>query len=105
MTNEVVLRGRLSRSPEERVLPSGDSLQVVRVVVARPDGARAGVDWVDCAAWSARLRRTVSRWRADDEVEVHGALRRRFYRTPAGASTLIEVELSGARLIRRAPSA
>lgn len=105
MTNEVVLQGRLSRAPEERVLPSGDVVQVARVVVPRPEGGRAGVDWVDCAAWTSRLRRTVGRWRADDEVEVQGALRRRFYRTPSGPASLVEVELSAARLIRRAPTA
>jgi single-strand DNA-binding protein len=48
--NEVRLVGRVSQQPQERVLPSGDSLWSFRVVVPRPEGrspARAQVDAVD----------------------------------------------------------
>jgi single-strand DNA-binding protein len=105
MTNEVRLQGRLSRPPEEKVLPSGDAVWLVRVVVPRPDDARAGVDWVDCSVWSGRLRRSVRTWDVDDVVEVEGALRRRFYRAGGVPTSVVEVELSAARLIRRAPRA
>lgn len=105
MTNEVVLRGRIPREPEEKVLPSGDLVAVVRLVVARPEQGRPGVDWMDCAVWSRRLRRVVAAWHADDVVEVQGALRRRFYRQGGAPSSLVEVEVHRARLIRRARSA
>ena len=110
MTNQVKLEGRVSRAPEEKVLPSGDSVWVVRVVVPRdataPSSGRPGrptVDWVDCAVWGRRLRRTVATWGEGDQVAVEGALRRRFYRTPGGApSSLVEVEAAAVRVIRRA---
>ena len=103
-TNEVRLVGRLSRPPEERVLPSGDTVWTFRVVVDRPRGgqSRQSVDALECAAWSPRTRRSVSRWAEGDVVEVTGALRRRFFRTGAGAASRVEVEMIAGRLIRRA---
>lgn len=108
--NEVTLVGRLSQVPEERVLPSGDQLWTFRVVVPRPartrPGSRGGlVDALDCAAWTARVRRSVRTWREGDLVQVRGAVRRRFFRTGAGAVSRVEVEVTRARLIRRAASA
>lgn len=101
--NEVRLVGRLSAAPEERVLPSGDVVWVFRVVVPRPDGGgRARVDALECAAWSPRARRAVTSWRDGDVVEVEGAVRRRFFRTGAGAASRVEVEVSRARMVRRA---
>lgn len=110
--NEVRLAGTVSGDPEVRVMPSGDELCVVRVVVPRThrrirsDG-RAGpsVDVLDCCAWDARPRRSLASWRSGDQVEVKGALRRRFYRVGGGPPvSRVEVEISSARLIRRAAS-
>ena len=74
--NEVRLVGRVSQQPEERVLPSGDSVWTFRVVVPRPPGAsrsRQQVDALECAVWSGRARRSVATWAVDDLVEVTGA--------------------------------
>ncbi len=107
--NEVRLVGTVSGDPEARVLPSGDELLVVRVVVprlpvrARSDGRRPpSVDVIDCCAWDARPRRTLGGWEPGDEVEVTGALRRRFYRTGGVPASRVEVEVSSARRLRRA---
>jgi single-strand DNA-binding protein len=107
--NEVRLAGTVSGEPERRVLPSGDELCVVRVVVprltqrVRSDGRRdPSVDVLDCCAWDSRPRRTVAGWRAGDEVEVSGALRRRFYRAGGSTESRVEVEISSARRVRRA---
>lgn len=108
----VRLTGRVSSDPEVRVLPSGDQICSVRVVVRRPTGEtpaqegesrprRPTSDWFVCTAWGARERRTLSGWRAGDEIELEGVLRRRHYRTPGGASSLVEIEVTGAR--RRRP--
>jgi single-strand DNA-binding protein len=105
MTNQVQLQGRLSRPPEEKVLPSGDTVWSFRVVVPRPEGARPGVDWVDCSVWSGRLRRSVASWSVGDVVEVTGALRRRFFRVAGSPVSRVEVEASSGRLIRRADPA
>ena len=103
--NEVRLVGRVSQDPEERVLPSGDLLWTFRVVVPRPEATgRSSVDALECAAWSPRARRSVASWKADDVVEVTGAMRRRFFRTGAGAASRVEVEVSRGRVIRRAGS-
>lgn len=101
MTNDVRLQGRVTRGPEERTMPSGDPLVTFRLSVPRGSD-QSGADWVDCAVWSSRLRRTVGRWAADDEVEVRGQLRRRVYRSPAGPVPLVEVEVSEARRVQKA---
>lgn len=105
--NEVTLVGRVSQAPTERVLPSGDRLWTFRVVVPRPPGrGRLGaVDALDCAVWGGTARRSVRSWREGDLVQVTGAVRRRFFRSGAVAASRVEVEVSGARLIRRAASA
>lgn len=105
VTNEVRLQGRLSREPEERVLPSGDAVWVLRIVMPREEGDRKGVDWIDCAVWGGRLRRSVAGWGTGDVVEVRGALRRRFYRAAGAATSRVEVEARSGRLIRRADPA
>ena len=106
--NEVRLVGRVSQPPEERLLPSGDTLWSFRVIVPRPEDhtrSRHQVDAVDCCVWSGRVRRSVASWRVDDVVEVSGSVRRRFFRTAQGAASRFEVEVSAGRLIRRAASA
>ena len=91
-------------------MPSGDSMWSLRVVVPRTLAAgemarpRGTVDAIECAAWSARMRRAVAGWREGDEVEVHGVLRRRFFRTAAGTASRIEVHVETGRIIRRAGS-
>ncbi|MBU2075726.1 MAG: single-stranded DNA-binding protein [Actinobacteria bacterium] len=105
--NEVTLAGRVSADPEEKQLPSGDTVWVFRLVVRRPEGAgsRQSVDTVDCCAWTPRVQRSVAGWRAGDQVEVRGAVRRRFFRTGAGAQSRVEVEVASGRLRRRGADA
>lgn len=105
--NTVSLTGRVSSAPVERELPSGDVVLTFRLVMPReqtPMTARSKQvsDWVDCAAWSGRLRRSVATWQVGDQVEVEGSLRRRFYRTAGGASSRVEVEVLGGRRVERA---
>lgn len=104
--NEVRLVGRVTLEPTSRELPSGDVLTCFRVAVDRPpDGRRQRVDALECSVWRGRERRTVSRWRVGDLVEVEGAVRRRFFRSAAGTASRVEIEVSAARVIRRAASA
>jgi single-strand DNA-binding protein len=101
--NAVTLQGRLAAGPEPRELPSGDLLLTFRLVVDRPGSAgqtRRQVDTIDCAAWSARVQRTVRSWAAGEAVCVEGHLRRRFRRTPTGATSRVEVEVTRARRAR-----
>lgn len=102
--NEVHLVGRLAATPEEKEMPSGDTLMSFRVVTDRaPDPKRSTkVDALECVAWSGRAKRSVRSWQAGDVVEVDGELRRRFFRTGAGAVSRTEVEVTKARVVRRA---
>jgi single-strand DNA-binding protein len=107
--NEVLLRGRLSGTPEERVLPSGDTVWTFRVVIGRPQGSVAGpasrrarVDTLECAVWSGRVKRSVPTWHDGDVVEVGGALRRRFFNAGGATVSRAEVEVARGKVIRRA---
>jgi single-strand DNA-binding protein len=101
--NEVVLRGRVRHQPERRELPSGSVLVTLRLVVPRttPGPGRATSDWVDCTVWQPALHGRLAGWRAGDQVEVRGALRRRFYRAAGATGTRLEVEVLGGRMLRR----
>ncbi|WP_068324234.1 single-stranded DNA-binding protein [Janibacter terrae] len=94
--NHVEFTGRVSGEPTVREMPSGDELVTLRVVVARGEGHP--VDTIDCACWSAGARRAALRLADGTRVRVEGSLRRRFFRTPGGASSRYEVEV--ARLVR-----
>lgn len=108
--NEVLLVGRVSADPEDRELPSGDVLTTFRLVVDRPPPARrppegsrpATTDTLDCVAWAGGVRRSARALRAGDVVSVEGALRRRFWRSPAGAASRYEIELDTVKRLRKA---
>lgn len=104
--NRVSLSGRISSAPLERQLPSGDRIVTFRIVLAREPTAmtansRQRSDWVDCAAWGGRVRRTAATWRVGDLVELEGALRRRFFRAEGAATSRVEVEMLRGRRLER----
>lgn len=93
--NSVHLVGRVAATGEPRELPSGDTVHTLRVVVTRQvrrGRARSGVDTIDVACRTTAARRAAARVAVDDEVEVEGALRRRFFRTGSGVGSRYEVE-------------
>ena len=84
--NITMLRGRLSRAPEARELPSGDRLVAYEVTVVNP-GQRADsvpVVWHDPPAAALKVG-------AGDDVVVVGRVRRRFFR--AGGLTQSRTEV------------
>jgi single-strand DNA-binding protein len=107
-SNEVHLVGRLAAEPVSRELPSGDLVVTFRLIVTRDRTTRAAaarsatVDTIDCAAWTKAAQRSVRAWEPGDVVDVRGALRRRFWRSPHGPSSRSEVEVSSARRAARA---
>ena len=105
--NDVRLMGRVSTVPEEKTMPSGSVLVSFRIVTDRPPSDQSGVrvDALDCSSWSARVRRSALTWHKGDVVEVSGAVRRRFFATATGRASRVEIEVSAARMVRRAPSA
>lgn len=80
--NDVLLRGRVSAKAIEKELPSGDKVVEFRLIVTRLEGN--GVDTLDIAAWSSKIRRQALALKNDEWVEIAGAIHRRFWKSPTG---------------------
>jgi single-strand DNA-binding protein len=109
--NEVHVVGRLAAQAEQRELPSGDLLTSWRLVVDRPPGRRKApegarettLDTLDCVAWTAGLQRSAAGWEPGDVISVEGAVRRRFWRVPAGGiGSRYEIEVLKAKRVVKA---
>jgi single-strand DNA-binding protein len=107
--NCVFLRGILAAEPEVRSLPSGDEVVSFRLTVTRSAaenraGGRSGpkVDTIDCVTSRPRVRRTVERAAAGQQLELRGALHRRFWRSGAGVASRYEVDVESIRVVRGA---
>ena len=90
--NVVILRGCLSRPPEDRLLASGDHLVSYELTVARP-GARAEtvpVAWMEAPVSAADFA-------VGEEVVVVGWVRRRFF--GRGGATQSRTEVSADRVL------
>jgi single-strand DNA-binding protein len=98
--NQVFLRGRLAAAVEFRNLPSGDALAVFRLTVTRPSADRARVDSIECASVRAKVHRSLARAEPGDQLEVSGALHRRFWRTPTGPASRYAVDVETVRVNR-----
>jgi single-strand DNA-binding protein len=98
--NYIYLHGRLAAGPVHRELPSGDVLAVFRLTVPRPPGERVRVDSIECASVRPRVLKTLERAQPGDELELTGALRRRFWRSPAGPASRYTVDAETLKLSR-----
>ncbi len=102
MSNSVELVGRLGKVTTERDLPSGDRLTAFSVIVDRPEReivGRTKVDAIPCQTFRVSVSSKVSSWECGTEVVAIGVLRRRFWRTPSGLGSAVEVEV---RSLKRA---
>ena len=61
---------------------------------------RPTVDSIPCQTFRTSVARKVSGLAEGDEVEVSGSLRRRFWRTPGGLASALEVEVSSLTRVR-----
>lgn len=98
--NHVYLHGRLADEPLLRELPSGDTLAVFRVTVPRPPGERVRVDSIECATSRPKVLRSLARAHPGDDIEVTGALHRRFWRSPSGPASRYAVDAQSVRVSR-----
>lgn len=91
-TNLAVLVGTLTREPELRSLPSGDTVLALEVTVHPPGGAgeSAPITWFAAPARAAA-------WLVGEELLVIGRVRRRFFR--AGGTTQSRTEVVAARVV------
>ena len=83
--NDLLLRGRVSAPAIEKELPSGDKVAEFRLIVSRAE--RGGVDTLDVAAWSSKVRRSALTLKEGEWVEITGAIHRRFWSGPAGVAS------------------
>ncbi|MCX6435774.1 MAG: single-stranded DNA-binding protein [Actinobacteria bacterium] len=90
--NEVNMRGRVSGTSIEKVLPSGDKVVEFRIIIARAD--RSGVDTLDVGAWNARSRRTALTLKEQEWIEITGSVHRRFWQGSTGVASRWQVEAS-----------
>lgn len=91
----VSITGRIGTRIDERELPSGDTLTVFSIVVDRPKGgpSTVSVDTIPCRASKASVRRRVATLDPGDVVEATGRLHRRFWKSPNGLASALEVEV------------
>ena len=95
--NQVSLVGRLSGKAKEKVLPSGSRVVEFRLIVARADnesGSKQLVDTIDVATWKALGRKSALKFDENSWISVNGAIRRRFWQSPAGLASRWQVEAS-----------
>ncbi|GLU49380.1 single-stranded DNA-binding protein [Nocardiopsis ansamitocini] len=98
--NEILLAGRVTAEPSVRELPSGDQLVTWRIAVTRPPAEQRPnqpADPITCVSFRRDMVELTRDWRIGDTVQVTGALRRRFWRSPSGASSVFEVEAKTVR--------
>jgi len=65
--NDLLLRGRVSAQAVEKELPSGDKVVEFRLIVSRLE--RGGVDTLDIAAWSSKMRRSALTLKEGEWIE------------------------------------
>ncbi|MBT2227292.1 single-stranded DNA-binding protein [Nonomuraea sp. NEAU-A123] len=97
--NEVVLVGRLSATPEDKPLPSGDILTKWRLIVRRPHhrSDQTMTDSVPCATFDPEAAAFVRSLRPRDTMEIKGAFRCHVYGPTAAKIWRYEVEVSMAK--------
>jgi single-strand DNA-binding protein len=88
--NDLMLRGRVSAQAIEKELPSGDKVVEFRLIVSRLE--RGGVDTLDIAAWSSKMRRSALTLTEGEWVEISGSIHRRFWSGPTGVASRWQVE-------------
>jgi single-strand DNA-binding protein len=88
--NDLLLRGRVSAPATTKELPSGDKVVEFRLIVTRAE--REGVDTLDIAAWSAKMRKMALTLQGDEWVEISGSIHRRFWQSPTGVASRWQIE-------------
>ena len=102
MTNSVEVVGRLGSRVTQRELPSGDIATGFAVIVDRPVNDQVGntkVDTMPCQTFRESVAKKVMAMEPGTPVSCTGVLRRRFWKSPGGLASAVEIEV---RAIKRA---
>ncbi|MFD0776975.1 single-stranded DNA-binding protein, partial [Streptomonospora algeriensis] len=104
--NEVVVAGRITAEPYVRELASGDRLTTWRISIARAPAQQRpnqSADPITCVSFHKAVEERTRQWRLGDVVQVSGVLRRRFWRSPKGSASVVEIEARTVQRISRCP--
>ena len=88
MVNQIVLVGRIARSPEIRVTESGKKVATLTLAVPRNYKNASGeyeTDFLDCTLWTAVAESTTEYCKTGDMIGVKGRLQTRIIESPEGA--------------------
>jgi single-strand DNA-binding protein len=99
-TNLAVLVGALTRAPEPRSLPSGDTVLALELTVRPEEGPAESVP----LAWFGAPVAACA-WEVGEELLVTGRTRRRFFRAGGATQSRTEVVVTAAVPTRRAAAA
>ena len=94
-------QNKSSRLKQRDSTPRKISLQKNQEPLVKVRSPRREVDTLDIAVWGSRLRKRALALRADDWVQVTGAVRRRFWQAPYGLASRWQVEALDIVLIQR----
>jgi single-strand DNA-binding protein len=88
--NQLSLRARVSAPSTLKELASGDKEIGFGLAISHVD--RDGLDTLDIATWSAKSRKRALALKADQWIEINGAIHRRFWQSPTGVASRWQVE-------------
>jgi single-strand DNA-binding protein len=103
MSNNVEVAGRLGSRVTQRELPSGDTATSFAVIVDRPRSDQIGntkVDTLPCQTFRDSVAKKVLALEPGTAVTCTGVLRRRFWKSPGGLGSALEIEV---RALKRTP--
>jgi len=96
MSNNIEIVGRLGSRVTQRELPSGDVATGFAVIVDRPVSEQVGstkVDTLPCQTFRDSVAKKVLTLEPGTPVRCTGVLRRRFWKSPSGLASALEIEV------------
>jgi single-strand DNA-binding protein len=92
MINQVILVGRLTRSPELKITPGGTSVVNVTVAVNRQFKNQKGeieADFVQCTLWEKTAENTAQYCQKGSLIGITGRIQTRSYENPEGKRVFV----------------
>lgn len=97
--NEIVIGGELSTDGEVRVFDSGTRL-IRYLVTVKVDHPRRRVDVIPVTLWEPSDEQVDNPGSKGDKIKVHGSVQRRYWESPDGRRSRIEVVAEFVELIK-----
>ena len=87
MVNQIVLVGRIARTPETRITENGKKMATLTLAVPRNyknSNGEYDTDFLDCTLWSAVAESTSEYCETGDMIGIKGSIQKRVVETPEG---------------------